>query len=260
MNGSVLFQDSGSRSNRNFSGDLFDLANSSNMRSNNITNRASFTTGAAFYNAESGRGAFSNIPAPPWNGQQIQPETTFNNQGPGLNSDSKSLLDFEDLARQASQGEATAETAATVSSGVAAGASTALSSISGPLGWAAIINQQLGSATNSILSGQDQKAIGGDYAQNIQQHGLNVQLNSEIIRNVQETGARTREAYGAAGSLLGPIGALLGHSVASIASVNPQLLQTASGFGGSVNPSQSGIVASQTTAASSNDSVLQNSL
>lgn len=124
----------------------------------------------------------------------------------------------------------------------------AIASASTPWTLAAIVNQQLGEVTSKAISTGLQNQSASDYAQNSQQHGLNVGLNASIIQSQQENTIRNQDLGGSIGSFFGPIGALIGHAVAGYASVNQDQLQTAGSFQGMVNPLQSGIVASQTTA------------
>lgn len=175
--------------------------------------------------------------------------------------DSKSLLDYDDLARQAAQSTATAETASTVAGGVGSGLATGAGAISGPLAIAAMLNQVAGGAVNSVMAGANQSTINSDFLHNIQQHGLNTTLNANIIKQGQETKAASASAFGSAGAALGPIWAALGHALGlGGESVNPETLRNSASFGGAIDASQEGIVASQTTATGQTDSVLQNSL
>lgn len=123
----------------------------------------------------------------------------------------------------------------------------AIASSSTPWTLAAIVNQQLGEVTSKAITTGLQNQSAYDYAQNIQQHGLNVGLNAGIVQSQQENTIRNQELGGSIGSFFGPIGALIGHAVAGYASVNQDQLKTAGSFQGMVNPLQSGIVASQTT-------------
>lgn len=142
-------------------------------------------------------------------------------------------------------GEATAEDAAelAVPSALEAGEAEA-----GPWGLAAIVSQQVGQATSSAIVSGLQNQSQSDYVQNLNQHGLNVGLNADIIRANQENTIRDQQTGGLIGSFFGPIGALIGHAVAGYASANPGALNTAGSFNGWVNPQQSNIVASQSTA------------
>lgn len=175
--------------------------------------------------------------------------------------DSKSLLDYDDLARQAAQSTATAETTSTVAGGVGSGLATGAGAISGPLAVAAMLNQVAGGAVNSAMAGADQSTINSDFLHNIQQHGLNTTLNANIIKQGQETKAASASAFGSAGAALGPLWAALGHALGlGGESVNPDTLRNSASFGGAIDASQEGIVASQTTNSGQTDSVLQNSL
>lgn len=124
----------------------------------------------------------------------------------------------------------------------------AIASASTPWTLAAIVNQQLGEVTSKAITTGLQNQSATDYASNIQQHGLNVGLNAGIIQSQQENTIRNQDLGGSIGSFFGPIGALIGHAVAGYASVNQDQLKTAGSFQGMINPLQSGIVASQSTA------------
>lgn len=124
----------------------------------------------------------------------------------------------------------------------------AIASASTPWTLAAIVNQQLGEVTSRAITSGLQNQSSTDYAQNMQQHGLNVGLNASIIQSQQQNTIRNQEIGGSIGSFFGPIGALIGHAVAGYASVNQDQLKTAGSFEGMINPLQSGIVASQSTA------------
>lgn len=151
--------------------------------------------------------------------------------------DSISLLSETDSVAQA----------AAVGSGAASTALSGISSAAGPLGLAFMVSQQLGQATNSVLTSSQESANTERFLANSTQHGLNVGLNANLIQAANDQTARSQSLWGSAGSLFGPIGALIGHAVAGTVSANPSLLQTSNSFQGAVNPQQSGIVASQST-------------
>lgn len=141
-----------------------------------------------------------------------------------------------------------------VESGIAEGEVVAGASV--PWLAAAMINQQLGEATNQTMTAKTNESITNDYSQNLAQHGLNVGLNSAIIRDQQESINQSANAGGSFGALFGPIGALIGHAVAGTVAANPSLLNTANSFGGMYNPSDTNAVASATTADLSGESNL----
>lgn len=158
----------------------------------------------------------------------------------------------EENATEEAAGEtSTAEEAVEVSGELATATEVAGSST--PWGLAAIINQQMGQVTSQAITSGLRNQAASDYAQNMLSHGLNVGLNANIIQSQQENTIRNQETGGSIGSLFGPIGALIGHAVAGYASVNADQLKTASSFNGMVNPQQTGIVSSMTTAGSSGE-------
>lgn len=152
---------------------------------------------------------------------------------------------FDPTTTTVETSEATAEEATelAIPEGIAEASASAT-----PWGLAALVNQQLGQATSQAITSGLQNTVNSNYAQNLNQHGLNVGLNADIIRSQQENTIRNQEVGGTIGSFFGPIGALIGHAVAGYANANPNVLDTAGSFQGWINPQQSNIVASQSTA------------
>nr|WAL01501.1 hypothetical protein [Electric ant polycipivirus 2] len=148
----------------------------------------------------------------------------------------------------------------TGSAAASAGVSTGLSAASAPLGMAAYVSQQIGQGITQIQSANTEQTIQDDYAKNQQAHGTNVGVNSNIIRSQAEAVRGRAEAGGMIGSLFGPIGALIGHAVGGAVSSNPDLLKTAVGTFGQVNPSDTGIANSASLAAPSGVSTLQDNV
>lgn len=141
---------------------------------------------------------------------------------------------------------------------IEAGSSVAESST--PIGLALLVNQQLGQAvTNTQTSAAEQK-ITSDFVQNSQQHGLNVGLNASLIQSEQMNTLHNQEIGGNIGSLFGPLGALIGHAVAGVVDANPSNLFTGNSFQGVSNTTDSNVVASQTTASLSGNSVMENNV
>lgn len=116
-----------------------------------------------------------------------------------------------------------------------------------PWGLAAIVAQQVGNVTSNAITSGLQNQSSTDFAQNIQQHGLNTSLNADIIRSQQQNTIRNQEVGGQIGSFFGPLGALIGHAIAGFSVANQSQLATAGSFQGWVNPEQSNIVASAQT-------------
>lgn len=141
-----------------------------------------------------------------------------------------------------------------------AATSSGLSTISGPVGMAAFISQQLGQGINAIQTANTTKTIESDYAKNLQQHGTNVGLNSQIVKGQQEAIRDKAFQGGSVGSLFGPIGALIGHAIGGISQSNPDLFKTAVSSGGQFNPSDTRVSQSASTAAPSGISTLQDNV
>nr|AXL96891.1 hypothetical protein [Solenopsis invicta virus 2] len=139
----------------------------------------------------------------------------------------------------------TVEAVGEVTTGVEAAEATA--AVSTPWTLLAIANQQLGQAVSTAHVSGLQQQSSADYTANMQSHGLNVGLNADLIREQQSQTISRQQAGGSIGSLLGPLGTLIGQAIAGYNSVNQEDLKTAASFNGYINPQMSNIVASQTT-------------
>lgn len=116
-----------------------------------------------------------------------------------------------------------------------------------PIGLALMVNQQLGSAVNQAMTSASSTQSNQDFVSNMQQHGLNVGIDAQLIRANQENTINRQDVGGSIGSLFGPLGALIGHSIAGVVSANPNLFYNSGSFSGAVNSSDLDIVASQST-------------
>lgn len=143
-----------------------------------------------------------------------------------------------------------------IAEGAVEATEVAADSSAGPMGLALMVNQQIGNALTSGMASSQQVQSNSDYVHNMQQHGLNVGLDASLIMQNQQSTIRNQETAGTIGSLFGPIGALIGHSIAGVVSANPDLLTNSGSFQGAVNASDSNIVASQTTQSLAGDSTL----
>lgn len=130
------------------------------------------------------------------------------------------------------------------------------SGISGTAGMAAIATQQLGQGIGQVMTANTENQIQKDFAQNQQSHGVNVGLNSSLIRENAETIKGSMNAGANVGALFGPIGALIGHAIGGISQSNPDLLKTAVTTGGQFNPSDTGIANSASTRGITGNSTL----
>lgn len=129
-----------------------------------------------------------------------------------------------------------------------------------PWGLAAIINQQVGQGLNSVLTSQTQNVSSQDYMQNMNQHGVNVGLNASLIQNQQEQTIRNQQTYGNFGSMLGPIGTLIGHAIAGTVQANPSVFNTAASSSGWVNPTDTVAANSASSATQSDQSTMQDNV
>lgn len=131
--------------------------------------------------------------------------------------------------------------------------SSAGAMISGPASMAAYVSQQIGQSIAAAQSTATENQIQSDFGSNVKQHGVNVGLNAEIIRNAGEANRNRAETYGTIGSLFGPIGALIGHAIGSSMNYTPDL-NTAASFSGNVNPTDNRVANSASTVAPSGQS------
>lgn len=125
-----------------------------------------------------------------------------------------------------------------------------------PFGVAAIVAQQLGSGLNQALNTSLTNQQSQDYLTNINQHGVNVSLNAELIKNAEQQDIDSKSAGGSIGSIIGPLGTLIGRSIAGDVQQAPGYLNTAGSFSGWVNPSDTSISQSASTASPSGDSTM----
>lgn len=129
-----------------------------------------------------------------------------------------------------------------------------------PWGLAAIVNQQVGSAVNQAMTTQLSNQQTADYQQNINQHGVNVGLNADLIRQNEQQTISSKESAGTIGSFFGPLGALIGQSIGGSTQPNQQILQSANSFQGRIDPTDTGISGSASTAAMSGISSMTDSI
>lgn len=161
--------------------------------------------------------------------------------------------DLPPYAAEALEGTATeAANVAEVGEGVA--------EASNPVGLALLVNQQLGSAVNQTINQGYEQQITKDQTQNAQAHGLNVGLNSALVRANQEQTLSNQNLGGTIGSLFGPLGALIGHAIAGTVPAQSNYLNTATSFGGNINPSLDSVVNAQTTEQQSSTSQISDNV
>lgn len=135
----------------------------------------------------------------------------------------------------------------TVARGTGVGATIGASAISGPAAALGAISQAVGEGVNSIQNSNISNQISKDYSQNIRQHGVNVGLNSDLIKLSQENTRNYASAGGSIGALFGPIGALVGHAIGSSVSNTSLNLNTAASFKGMIDPTDSRVAQASTT-------------
>lgn len=155
------------------------------------------------------------------------------------------------LSRAAQVAETVGE-GATILSGIE-------SSVTGPATIAMMASQQIGSGIASQFASSDEERVAEVSAQNSSVHGLNAGLNSSLVTSTGYANANNDRSLSSLGAtLMGPVGAIIGHAIsaATTSPVSEDLLKNDNSFEGRVNPQDSGIVASQSTAAATGNDTL----
>lgn len=143
---------------------------------------------------------------------------------------------------------------------VAKGASKAASSAAGPIGLAAQVSQALGEAVGSQLNVRDQGISQQDYQHNIQQYSVANSQNAKAIAGAQANAIANRSSAASIGSLFGPIGALAGYYGAKLTESGERGKVEVNSFAGGVDPTDSGIARSSSTANPSGKSDFKDSI
>lgn len=105
------------------------------------------------------------------------------------------------------------------------------------------LERQATQAGQGVKDAHDQEQIGLDYQHNSMQKGIHAQFQADRIRNQQSTQSNMEHAYGAAGALFGPVGAIVGNLIGSaMSSKNNPYMFTGYSNSGVVNPQDTGIV------------------
>lgn len=95
----------------------------------------------------------------------------------------------------------------------------------------------------NIKNAHDQEQIGMDYEKNSMQKGIHAQQQADIIRTQQQNQSNLESAYGAAGSIFGPVGAIVGNLIGKAqANKSDPYMKTAYSNQGKVNPQDTGVV------------------
>lgn len=94
-----------------------------------------------------------------------------------------------------------------------------------------------------VKNAHDQEQINMDYERNSMQKGIHAQQQADMIKSQQQTQSNLENAYGAAGSIFGPVGAIIGNLIGnSQANKSDPYMKTAYSNQGKVNPQDTGIV------------------
>ncbi|BBM96512.2 hypothetical protein [Colobopsis shohki virus 1] len=155
------------------------------------------------------------------------------------NGDADGILEFGNTADEA------AVDTPEILEGIAEASEVAASDT--PIGIAALINQQVGQGLNQAMSASLQNQQSQDYISNISQHGVNVALSADIIRQSEQQTIDSKNAGGSLGSLLGPLGTVIGRAAAGAVQQNDDALKTDASFSGWVDPTDTNIANSAST-------------
>lgn len=94
-----------------------------------------------------------------------------------------------------------------------------------------------------IKNAHDQEQIGMDYERNSMQKGIHAQQQADLIKTQQTNQSNLENAYGAAGSIFGPVGAIVGNLIGNhMANKSDPYMKTAYSNQGKVNPQDVGVV------------------
>lgn len=94
-----------------------------------------------------------------------------------------------------------------------------------------------------IKNAHDQEQINMDYERNSMQKGIHASQQADMIKSQQQTQSNLENAYGAAGSIFGPVGAIIGNLIGNAQSNKTDpYMKTAYSNQGKVNPQDTGVV------------------
>nr|QZZ63328.1 hypothetical protein [Nelson Picorna-like virus 8] len=132
----------------------------------------------------------------------------------------------------------------------------AVSSLTGPVGMAAMINAAAGAATSNAIDAGNRATIASDYVANSKVQGSQSGFQSSLVRDLDSAHATVTKAGSDIGGIAGPLGAWFGSLIANaIQDSGPtgsaglyDQLKTGYSFEGRYNPQDTGAVNSQTTA------------
>lgn len=184
---------------------------------------------------------------------------------PAANSFAGSALNSSKLlgangATLAAQGNSKISNALSIGNSAAtlSKSATGVASIaSGPIGLAAQVSQGIGEAIGSSLRNRDEGISQKDYEFNSQQYSVGNQQNANAIRQSQKVSIDNRANAAGIGSLFGPIGALAGYFASSLLADSQRGVFNVNSFAGSVDPTDSSIAKTQSTANPSGESIMR---
>lgn len=123
------------------------------------------------------------------------------------------------------------------------------------------VAQQTGQAGVNIYTAVRNNKAEQQFQKNIQNGGIHADLHANMIRSSENSRNQVSNAAGNFGAIFGPVGALvgtaLGNAFTSRVDPNSDQFKTAYSNSGKVNPQDSGIVSSNTTAGASGESQQQ---
>lgn len=129
-----------------------------------------------------------------------------------------------------------------------------------PVAAAAQAAQQIGQGIGSTFKVNDESKANQDFVKNSQVASVGNSANASLIRNVQQDTINKNYNAAMIGSLFGPLGALAGHFVSSLANSQETPTLNVGSFGQGVDPADSGINRSLNTTAATGKSEMTDSI
>lgn len=129
-----------------------------------------------------------------------------------------------------------------------------------PVAMAAQAAQQIGQGIGSTLKANDEGKMNADYQKNSQVASVANSQNASLIRNAQQDTINKNYNAAMIGSMFGPLGALAGHFVSSLANSQDRPVFGVNSFSGTVDPTDSGVNRSLNTSAPSGNSEMVDSI
>lgn len=173
-----------------------------------------------------------------WNSEETLPEYSDRGSVASFATDNTIDKGISEAADFAETAEEVTETAEAVESGATGGAGAVL-----------MASQIAAQGANSYLSADIDKGITSQFQSNTRSPGLNSGLNASLIAQHNMQNAKLIDAGGSIGSTLGPLGMLMGRSIASnfTSDISMNTLDTAYSAYGRINPQSDNVNITQSS-------------